>query len=119
MKVRDSRDCFERVWSAAVGLASGEGELPKRLRGAQIQLAPLLPGDFPTVHLRKKYEGIMSELLRLPELDDRDTRKLAEEILALCIGVGELDGDLQDIILDRPEPTAADLPPSDIGGLRN
>jgi hypothetical protein len=34
MKVRDSRDCFERVWSAAVGLASGEGELPKRLRGS-------------------------------------------------------------------------------------
>jgi hypothetical protein len=61
----------------------------------------------------------MSELLRLPELDDKDARKLAEEILALCIEVGELDGDLQDVILERSEPVAVELPPGDVGGLLN
>ena len=101
--IRDTGNCFERVWRAADALC-GSGELRDRLKSVGMLLAPLRNDDFPE-HMKSKFADVRSELSKLGSIDSTvdalavdDQERIAGMLLSLYTQAARLDSELAEVI---------------------
>ena len=97
--IRDTGNCFERVWRAIDALC-GSGELRDRLKSAGLLLSPLRNEDFPD-HMKSKFADVQSELSKFGSIDSTvealnvgDQERIAGMLLSLYTQAARLDNGL-------------------------
>jgi hypothetical protein len=102
--VKDTGNCFERVWRATDALC-GSGELGERLKNAGMLLAPLLIDDFPE-HMKGKFADLSLELSKSGSIDSTvaalsavDQKRIAEMLLSLYTLAARLDSVLAEVVV--------------------